>query len=342
MNDFLMNPWAQIGLGILSANKPGVSAGQAIGQGGLLGIENIRRNQLADQQTMTSRANMMAHMQQLEGLKRKIEDQNALNSMIDGLNVPDNMKTAFKNNPTLLQEYMTIQGGLDVPSAARQRYEIDRARAGASKTDINVGGELPFKVPSGYMPEYAPDGKTVIGVKPIPGGPAAQRAGEVAGKEAMIDTATNYLGTIDELMFEGDSAIGDINRRVLAEKTVDGFVPGFLIPQGNKLANAYEYGIQGITRLETGAAMPPEEVKNTRRRFEPSIFDSDDVIRQKRVAYELFLRNAKKYLDPKAAKEGNWSVNVDQAMADAAKVMGIKSYASEDEAAAAMGLKPVE
>ena len=31
MNEFMMNPWTQMGLGILSANKPGATFGQALG-----------------------------------------------------------------------------------------------------------------------------------------------------------------------------------------------------------------------------------------------------------------------------------------------------------------------
>lgn len=41
--DIFLNPWTQMGMGILAANKPGASAGQAIGQGGLLGMQNYRQ-----------------------------------------------------------------------------------------------------------------------------------------------------------------------------------------------------------------------------------------------------------------------------------------------------------
>lgn len=41
----LSNPWVNIGLGMLAASRPGASAAQAIGRGGLLGITMMQRQQ---------------------------------------------------------------------------------------------------------------------------------------------------------------------------------------------------------------------------------------------------------------------------------------------------------
>jgi hypothetical protein len=57
------NPWLNMGLGILSANKPGASFGEAVGGGGLLGMQNYQQQQ--------------AYQQQQELLKRNLAEEEA-------------------------------------------------------------------------------------------------------------------------------------------------------------------------------------------------------------------------------------------------------------------------
>ena len=59
-----------------------------------------------------------------------------------------------------------------------------------------------------------------------------------------------------------------------------------------------EFGIQAITRSETGAAMPPEEVENTRTRFMPLIGDTVEIANTKLAMFEEFLGGTLKLLDP--------------------------------------------
>ena len=178
---------------------------------------------------------------------------------------------------------------------------------------VQVGSE--HKLPTGYM--WADPLDKQKGVIPIPGGPAAKRAGETAGKEAMIDVAQTFTPMINSLVFEGGDPQGEVRRDVLAGKAaVQMGLPGVMAPEGAKLWTSMEPGIQAITRIETGAAMPPNELENTRRRFEPNLTDPDDVIRLKLMGYNMFLSNAKKYLNPTTGE-----VDLDSVMADAMKAM---------------------
>jgi len=142
---------------------------------------------------------------------------------------------------------------------------------------------------------------------------------DAASKLAMIDTAKQGIQDIKPIMFNPD---GTINRGIIKEAWGIGVaepVAGLVSPEAGKLFAGFEYGIQAITRAETGAAMPATEIDNTRKRFMPKPWDSDEVVNQKWSAYNLFLNNAKKYIDPKAAKSGNWNkaINFDALMMDA-------------------------
>lgn len=54
-NAFINNPWTNIGLGILGANKPGASFGQAVGGGGLLGLQSYQQAQAYQQRMEAAR-----------------------------------------------------------------------------------------------------------------------------------------------------------------------------------------------------------------------------------------------------------------------------------------------
>ena len=139
----------------------------------------------------------------------------------------------------------------------------------------------------------------------------APLAGENAGKLAMMDAAAAAIPGLEKILFGGDPMKGEINRGALfgkaaAQLTIPltdiPLIPGYAIEYydktkgGTSLAQGYEMGIQGITRTETGAAMPDTELGNTRKRFEPGAGDSDFQIRQKHMAYKLFINNAREYL----------------------------------------------
>lgn len=145
-------------------------------------------------------------------------------------------------------------------------------------------------------------GRITVGQKALPA--------ETAAKKSMVDTAIGQLQVAQPILFQGDSIdTAKINEEAIRGMwAIDKFGPAaaMVSPAAGELYQAFEIGTQAITRTETGAAMPPEEVQNTKKRFMPKPWDSDAVVRQKWRAYTLFLSNIDKYLDPDAARSGKW------------------------------------
>ncbi len=163
-------------------------------------------------------------------------------------------------------------------------------------TQININeGLADFKVPKGFMFDKDETGK-IIGIKPIPGSKADRLGAGDATKVQMLRTAQKAAKGIRKLIFDkfDKKGIGiELNRGNL-------FNAAFNVPfsDGRKLRNKMEFGIQGITRGETGAAMPPAEVDNTRIRFTPSIFDTAEIARLKLEMFDDFLSGTLQLIDP--------------------------------------------
>ncbi len=128
------------------------------------------------------------------------------------------------------------------------------------------------------------DGKDVV----ISRNPQPRSPEEVA-KIQMFRTAEDALKGALPLIFEED---GSINRTNLINAK-------FMTPltEGRELGVRMEYGIQAITRAETGAAMHETELDNTRTRFMPSAADSDVAIRVKIQMYKDFTSGSLDLLD---------------------------------------------
>ncbi len=124
-----------------------------------------------------------------------------------------------------------------------------------------------------------------------------------AGKTAMLSTAESAFPIIDKYMFDED---GEISESVMYGMAAIDSLPlslgnlgtKFLAPDAQKVYNAFELGMQAITRTETGAAMPPEEIDNTKARFMPKPTDTDETKRQKLKAYKYFITHASDLIDP--------------------------------------------
>lgn len=138
---------------------------------------------------------------------------------------------------------------------------------------------------------------------------------DASGRASMLEDAYEGLDTIDNLLY-GPS--GTVNRGVVRDMLVKnvGRMFGelgevganfFMSPEGQKVANSFERGIQAITRIETGAAMPPEELVNTRSRFQPMPGEDDETINQKVAAYRYFIEHARDLIDPIAREGREWS-----------------------------------
>lgn len=197
-------------------------------------------------------------------------------------------------DPTTGEEVF-IQAGSDGSVRSVEGFR-PRPRSPATQVNVNTG-EGGFKVPNGYMLKDPNDPSQ--GVTPIPGGPQDEMSVGDAGKAQMLRSAQSVLPQIDERLFNKD---GSINRYNIANATA-----GTPLTEGRELDRFYEVGIQAITRLETGAAMPPSDIQNTRARFQPSPLDSDTTIKAKRALYGDFLSGALDLIDPsnRLDRDGN-------------------------------------
>lgn len=176
--------------------------------------------------------------------------------------------------------------GIDPKSKVGKDIIIKSLTKPGVKVDINKG--LDYKIPNGYM--LLEENNPSKGVTPIPGGPKDSLSGENAGKAQMLRTAQKAAKGFDKLVFNKDGTLDRTNLFNASWNT-----PG---TQGRELRNQMEFGIQGITRIETGAAMPESEVDNTRQRFMPSMFDSVKTARLKINMFREFLGGTLKLLDP--------------------------------------------
>ena len=139
-------------------------------------------------------------------------------------------------------------------------------------------------------------------------------AGDV-GKITMIETAREQFPIIDKFLYGEDGEIDEsIMRGMLAIEQLGGLgsfgVEKLGNPNAQRVYAAFETGMQAITRTETGAAMPPEEVDNTKKRFMPNWVDSKETRKQKIKAYRYFLDNSATALSKTvSAKEATKIVN---------------------------------
>jgi folate-binding Fe-S cluster repair protein YgfZ len=95
------------------------------------------------------------------------------------------------------------------------------------------------------------------------------------------------------LLVEGKNATKTIDNLLGDNITASLFkqgVPGFLKSQQGRLLNsAIEIAVQDRTRIETGAALQPSELKSTAKRYMPRAGDTvDTAIRRLKPLYDFF------------------------------------------------------
>lgn len=189
------------------------------------------------------------------------------------------------NDTTLIQNLRAI--GVDPETEEGNKLVKKILTTAKTKVDINKG-QLSFKIPEGFMlnnPERPEEG-----VKPIPGGPRDNVTGESAGKAQSLRTAQNAFPDIEGLVFDEDGDLNDVN---LVNAQL-----GTPLTDGRELRQKMELGIQAITRIETGAAMAPSELDNTRLRFMPQPFDTKELARFKLDMFKDFVNGTLKLIDP--------------------------------------------
>lgn len=169
-----------------------------------------------------------------------------------------------------------------------------------------------------------------------------------AGKSAMLQTAIDEFPIIDKYLIESDGSIdkdmvtagwmiskmpewgkslGKAGMKKYAE--ANGIDPA-VIDQASQVAHAFELGIQGITRTETGAAMGSQEIDNTRTRFQPAPGDSDELILQKYKAYKYFLTSSKDLINPNITDKAQATAEVNRAADEALAKFDVGRKASSD------------
>lgn len=125
------------------------------------------------------------------------------------------------------------------------------------------GGEKP---PTGYRFTTKGD------LEAIPGGPAGKQSADSAGKTALIRQGSLDIDRFRKLITNED---GSYNRAILSTLLAPGAIGSR--EENSTLFNA----VDARLRLESGAAVPPSEVKAMLKTFAPGALDSDKTITSK-------------------------------------------------------------
>jgi len=263
---------------------------------------------------------------------------NMQNSMMGNLGAMARQKQAQKvgSKPTsAIQNYLY---GQKDPAFAKQQMALKQA--GSTKIDMSRSDE-PMTMAELKNTEIEdgeggwitpPIGSTPRQVGALGGRVKDKLSAEAAGKTAMLRTAKELFPVIQSKMFDSSgkpdmSVIRDAFAITLDPTPGDFVSKYFTSDESHEIANAFEVGIQGITRTETGAAMPPEEVRNTRKRFLPGPMDGDAEILQKWNAYQFFINSASAMIDQNNRDVGLLTEQVNKA-ADAAFAQTAKDSTS--------------
>ena len=200
-----------------------------------------------------------------------------------------------------------VDAGFIPGTPAYQEYV--KKLAARSGVTVNVGKQDEPITVADLKNLQMPDGSNVpYGTTPTQAKKMGVQSPEEAGKKAMLDTAVSQFENLDNLIFTPD---GKVNRNIIQDAffiSIDP-TPGKSVskwilknPAAAEVAQGLEYGMQAITRTETGAAMASEEISNTKARFMPGPTDSDAMVKMKWEAYKYFLTNASEMIDPKVRK----------------------------------------
>jgi hypothetical protein len=179
------------------------------------------------------------------------------------------------DQPSVVQTVRAM--GYD-PASPEGRKMIERLE-GAGGVNVNVGQGMPDWVPSGYMPRNPNDPRE--GVTPIPGSEASRKSGSEATQLANARAAVEDVRRAREQLFEG----GDIDRWDVISGQWG--IPG---TQGRAAYQKINRALETILRARSGAAVPPEELRNYQQMYAPSTWDSEEEARDKLDALEGFFK----------------------------------------------------
>lgn len=145
------------------------------------------------------------------------------------------------------------------------------------KSQGKLEGEKSPSAPAGYRFTQSGD------LESIPGGPATKLSAESAGKVALIKQGLSDVQSLEENIKNPD---GTYNRQKIIFMNTPGKIGSR--DEYSKLFNS----INARLRLESGAAVPKEEVKRAFASFAPSPLDSDATIKSKLQRQKDFFLSA--------------------------------------------------
>lgn len=117
-------------------------------------------------------------------------------------------------------------------------------------------------------------------------------AGEAAGKLEMVQSGLSDLKLAKDILMPG----GNVNKKRIFEMSMPG---GGLPKSEGREAKAYLLNaMEGKIRIESGAAVPDQEMARLALRFMPSLLDSDKLVKAKLNRLGSYLGGVIEKLDP--------------------------------------------
>lgn len=281
----------------------------------------IKQEKLADKEDTLKREGFLDFVSQLkptpgapqqQGPSETIQQEQALapvaakpgQTILQALSTPQGQEAALRSGRLNIQQLASI-GRKSKQASALTALTGDQSNLNIDPVSLLVAqqtGDI-TKLKSGKV--ITKDIDTPQGTRTIVfdrsgkkiadlGKPKKELSPEQAAKVQQFKTARAQLPEIENLLFKEDQS----GKRVIDDQNVINMTIKTPFTKGRKLAALYETGIQAITRGETGAAMPPEEVENTRIRFQPSPLDDEETKILKFDMFKEFLDGTLKLLSP--------------------------------------------
>lgn len=113
---------------------------------------------------------------------------------------------------------------------------------------------------------------------------------EAAGKLGLLVTGIQDIRDFKAMVIKSN---GKVDRRLLAEMKTN-----FPFSRGREAFSLAFNAIEAKLRIESGAAVPEEEVVRMARRFVPSVLDNDSTVKSKIRRMDLFLAGTAEAIDP--------------------------------------------
>ena len=119
---------------------------------------------------------------------------------------------------------------------------------------------------------------------------------DAAGKTGMLASGLADLEKVKEMLLTPGGDVKDDAYTLLAQAAVPG--GGLPWSKGRELNPLILNMLEGKVRIESGAAVPKEEVVRASYRFRPSVLDTKEAIKSKLARMESYLRGTISLLDP--------------------------------------------